>query len=215
VVRVSVMPAGEVQVWSIDLDQTAGDLALLLSVDEADRAEEYTHTRDRNRFILARGAMRSILGQQLGISGAAIRFEQGEHGKPYISELDSVIEFNLTHCQGHGLLAVSGDCAVGIDLERIRPGRSQLKIAQRLFPQSIVDELSALPADQVDAAFYHHWTKFEACTKYHGAGIFHAENTIEELSATHFAPRPGWIACVATCKPAAGDTLLKHFSFIP
>ncbi|MCP3671943.1 MAG: 4'-phosphopantetheinyl transferase superfamily protein [Gammaproteobacteria bacterium] len=203
----------ELQVWHIDLDRTAGDLTDGLSTDEVSRAQRFIQERDRNRFVRARGAMRTILGNCLGVSAAELEFGLGEHGKPFIRRPESNLEFNLTHSRGMALLAVSETGPVGIDLECIRSRPSQLKIAQRLFPAGVYQILSALPADQLAAAFTERWTEFEARAKLHGAGIFSAKVEQDGVQTTHFSPQQGWIACTATLASIEVSMELQHFSF--
>ncbi len=203
----------ELHIWHIDLDQTPGDLTELLSPDETQRAERIIREQDRNRFIRARGAMRTILGNRLGQSGALLEFGLGEHGKPFIQQPESGMEFNLTHSGGMALLAVSETGPVGIDLERINSRPSQLKVAQRLFTAETYQQLSALPADQLAAAFTERWTEFEARAKLHGAGIFSAQVEQDSIQVTYFSPRQGWIACIATRAPAEASVELQHFNF--
>lgn len=202
-----------VHIWHIDLDQAAGDLPDLLSPDETERAERFTLEQDRNRFVRARGAMRAILGNRLGVSGALLEFGLRRHGKPFLHHPESSIEFNLTHCNGMALLAVCETNHVGIDLERISSRPSQLKIAKRLFPAPVYKELSALPVDQLGAAFMQNWTEFEARAKLHGAGIFSTKGEQDAVHITHFSPQPGWIACIATGNPGGATVELKHSNF--
>jgi len=203
----------EVNIWHIDLEQPASRLSELLSMDETQRADHFILESNRNRFVRARGAMRSILSDRLGVSGAALKFGLGKHGKPFISHPESTVEFNLTHCDGMALLAISENSAVGVDLERISSRPSQLKIAKRLFPALVYNELATLPADQLGAAFFENWTEFEARAKLHGAGIFSAKGMRDGVVITHFSPRPGWIACIATGYQRDACVKLKHLYF--
>jgi len=158
--------------------------------------------------------MRTILGNRLGVSGALLEFGLGKHGKPFISHPESSMEFNLTHCDGMALLAMCKTSHVGIDLERISSRPSQLKIAKRLFPTSVYQELSDLPVDQLGAAFMQNWTEFEARAKLHGAGIFSTrKEQLDAVHVSHFSPQPGWIACIATRNHGTAAVELKHFYF--
>ncbi len=206
---------GEIHVWHIDLDRPAGELSELLSEDETERANSMLRDQDKSRFIRVRGAMRSLLGEQIGVSGGELEFELGEHGKPFISQPESALQFNLTHCDDLALLAMSERVTVGVDLERISSRPSQLKIAERLFPQSVHDELANLPSSQQDTAFFHHWTEYEACAKCQGVGIFSSGKDKSGIQTIHFSPKPEWIACLA-CKMSGQDQIitLKHFKFM-
>lgn len=203
----------ELHIWHIDLDQPSDGLPDLLSPDETERADRFTLEQNRNRFVRARGTMRSILGNRLGLSGALLEFGLGKHGKPFISHPESTIEFNLTHCDSMALLAISESSAVGIDLERISSRPSQLKIAKRMFSESVYAELLTLPAERLGSAFTEYWTEFEARSKLHGAGIFSGKGPQDGVVVTHFLPRQGWIACIATGNQGDAFVELKHFNF--
>lgn len=206
--------AGEIHIWRIGLDRPTQGLLGLLSPDETKRAERFKQTSDRNHFIRAHEAVRVILGGYLGISGEKLRFGVGEKGKPYLIGPDTTIEFNLSHCENMALLAVTQNIPVGIDLERLRVRPSQLKIAKRLFSDSIYTELSALPPDQLDAAFLQHWTELEARAKCVGNGIFSSEYECNHMLTSHFNPGDGWIACMAIMQQDDTGTLnLQHINF--
>lgn len=200
-----------IHIWCIDLDGAVGDLAELLSTEEQKRADAKQRAKERDRFILVRGALRSILGNYLNVSGDELIFNQGEKGKPVIGNPDLNIEFNLTHCDGLALLAVAKTIPVGIDLERIRTRPLQLKVAQRMFPEAICKELKQLPSDQLNLAFYRHWTELEARAKCEGGGIFSVDDLPDEITTHHFTPQEGWVACVAAKRVDPSTQELKYF----
>lgn len=200
-----------IHIWCIDLDGAVGDLAELLSTEEQKRADAKYRAQERNRFILGRGALRSILGNYLNVSGDVLRFNQGEKGKPVIGNTGLNLEFNLTHCEGMALLAVAKTIPIGIDLERIRARPLQLKVAQRMFSEEIYQELEQLPSDQLDLAFYQHWTELEARAKCEGAGIFSIDDLQDAITTHHFTPQEGWVACVAARGVDLSDKELKYF----
>src|SRR5208282_4898551 len=75
----------EIEVWlaRLDLDaNAASQYASLLSADERERAQRFHFEHDRQRFIVARGTLRILLGEHLGIDPKAIKFTQMEKGKP-------------------------------------------------------------------------------------------------------------------------------------
>jgi len=202
-----------IHIWCIDMDGPVADLANLLSTVEIERAEAKQRAKERDRFILAHGAMRTILGDYLGLPGGELRFVQGEKGKPRVDHPGLTIEFNLSHCENMALLVVSKTAPVGIDLERIRTRPLQLKVAQRMFPEAICKELEQLPLDQLNEAFFKHWTELEARTKCVGDGIFSAEKTLDKITTHHFSPQDGWIACVAAMGIDLSSQEPKHFVY--
>ncbi len=200
-----------IHIWRIDLDRAVGDLAELLSTEEQKRADAKHLAQERDRFILGRGALRSILGSYLNVSGDELIFTQGEKGKPAIGNPGFNIEFNLTHCEGMALLAVAKTVQIGIDLERIRTRPRQLEVAQRMFPEAIHKKLEQLPSEQLNLAFYRHWTELEARAKCEGAGIFSIDDLQNEITTHHFSPQEGWVACVAAKGADISYQELKYF----
>ncbi len=207
------LKADRIHIWRIDLDGAIDGLSDLLSADELKRAEAKKQELERYRFIRGRGAMRTILGDYLGVSGGKLEFVLGENGKPSVGHPESNIEFNLSHCEDMALFAVAEAIQVGIDLERIRQRPLQLKIAKRIFPEPIYLELSKLPSDLLDSAFFHHWTELEARVKCFGDGIFSPEKKHYEISTRHFSPQEGWIACIAASGTDSSSFELKHFRY--
>jgi 4'-phosphopantetheinyl transferase len=116
-----------IDVWRADLAAARPlreDLELVLSRDELERASRYRFAPDRERFALARGILRVILGEYLGSNPAAIRFTYGSFGKPGVRTAPGSppLFFNVSHGGGQVAYAVSRAAEVGIDLERVRSG---------------------------------------------------------------------------------------------
>jgi len=162
-----IVAEDEVHVWRAQLDALPG-LRPLLSPDELARADRFLRPQDRDRFIAARGALRTILAQYTGVAAAGLRFLYGEHGKPYLSQ--GQLHFNLSHSHGLALYAIAR-FEVGIDVERIRETTHSMKIAERFFSPAEATELKALAPDLRPAAFSRAWTRKEALVKGIGLGI--------------------------------------------
>ena len=109
----------EVHVWSIALDGDVQEADSLLSRDERARAARLCSPGLRNRFALARAAMRRVLGLYLGADPASLTIEQGEYGKPFLRD-DRLLHFNISHSEALAVLAVTRMSEVGIDVERLR-----------------------------------------------------------------------------------------------
>jgi 4'-phosphopantetheinyl transferase len=65
--------------------ETVERLTLILSRDERERAARYRFKRDATRFLVGRAALRSILGEHLGIDPERVRLTCGAHGKPELA----------------------------------------------------------------------------------------------------------------------------------
>jgi 4'-phosphopantetheinyl transferase len=170
------LPDDEVHVWRVRLTCQAlrvEELTRFLAEDERDRAKRFHFDRDRNRFIIAHSALRIILGKYLNSDPARIRFNYSAYGKPELAEefQASGIEFNLSHSHDLALIAVTRHRQIGIDLELIRPGFANEKIAEHFFSPQEVHSLRALERDKQDEAFFNCWTRKEAYIKARGEGL--------------------------------------------
>lgn len=91
----------------------------------------------------------------------------GSHGKPYI--VSGKLHFNLSHCDGIGVCAVSDRC-VGVDAEGIRTVSDGL-IQRVLLPDEIKWVNSFGSPEEKDRAFLRLWTVKESVMKYLGTGL--------------------------------------------
>ncbi len=161
-----------VRVWRVNLDRATEPNREILSNDEMLRADGFVHDRDRNRFIVARSALRKILGRELGIAPTTVRFCYGQHGKPRLENLPEQPAFNLSRSDGQALIAVGGGYPLGIDIELCKPiaelsaiASSHFTEAERLLIEGADSEMLGL------AAFYRIWNRKEAVLKALGTGL--------------------------------------------
>ena len=172
----------------------------------------------RKRFVLARGAMRGILGRYLRCAPAGIEFRYGTLGKPEIARPGGELTFNLSHSTDLGLFALAKGVPLGIDLEPIKARANARGIISRVFDPTTAAELLALPEDLLTAAFLRQWTRHEARVKAVGKGVLgQADATIDAIS---FEPLPGWIAALgaqgAVLSPESWQTFdFRVEDFIP
>ncbi len=165
-----------VHVWRIELNQPPTVLAALrstLAPDELARADKFYFQRDRDHFVVARGALRAILARYLGVGPRGPQFSYGPQGKPaLLPEWGAgALRFNLSHSHELALCAVTSDREVGIDVEQIVADRAEPGIAEHFFSQREVAALRALPPEQWNQAFFNCWTRKEAYIKARGEGL--------------------------------------------
>jgi 4'-phosphopantetheinyl transferase len=156
--------------WSIALDRADHEverLAALLGPDERARAERFVFPRDRRRFVVARAALRTILGRYLDHPPGRVAFTYGPRGKPSVA---GGPEFNLAHSHELALCAVARR-AVGVDLEWRRPIEHLEEVAQTAFSPNERMALLALPAAERPDGFLRCWTRKEAYVKARGDGL--------------------------------------------
>lgn len=136
-------------------------LTALLSPDERERAASFRFDSDRHMSIVARAALRVLLGRWLGRAPESLRFTKGTEGKPALEG----IEFNVSHSSGRVAIAISHE-EVGVDVEGPREVRDRLGIAERFFAPSEAAIVRATPERFLD-----YWTAKEAVIKAVGGGL--------------------------------------------
>ena len=172
---------GDIHLWTVGIgDSHAPDVlrarAALLSPDEAQRADRFLRPADRDRFVLARGALREILAQYLGRSPSALVLGTGPHGKPMLIAGDPgaserVLKFNVSHSGDIAVVALMADHAVGVDLEQIRSMPDADRMAERFFSVNEYAQYCTInPESRLDA-FFRCWTRKEAYIKARGEGL--------------------------------------------
>jgi 4'-phosphopantetheinyl transferase len=166
--------SGEVHVWRIALDCAASTVAALratLSPEEQQRAARFRSIELRERWTVARGALRSILAAYASCEPGALVFREGPHGKPALARPVEDIPFNLSHTDGLTLVAVTESGRVGIDAERIQPEVEVEDLSRRFFAPAEAAEILALSPDARLTAFFTCWTRKEAFVKALGGGL--------------------------------------------
>ncbi len=166
----------DVHVWCTFLNQSTSrvqTLAQLLSQDERTRSERFYLERDRKRFIVGRGLLRTILGSYLGTNASQLQFCYGQHGKPTLAETSggNILSFNLSHSHELVLYAITRKREIGVDIEYIRPISDFEQIADRCFSEREKNVFQKLPTDQKLGAFFNCWTRKEAYLKATGYGL--------------------------------------------
>jgi 4'-phosphopantetheinyl transferase len=163
----------DVQVWAILTDTSSGIVERfrqVLAPEETDRAGRFHFDRDRRSFVLARGALRMLLGYYLGVAPASVSFKYGSKGKPALAQPSS-LEFNASHSGELAVFAFADGCEIGVDVEHIRPIPDGIAIANRFFSPEEVSDLLALPVEEQERAFYLCWSRKEAYIKATGDGL--------------------------------------------
>jgi 4'-phosphopantetheinyl transferase len=192
----------EAHVWAATLAQSTERISLcqeMLSPDELDRAGRFHFDRDRKRFITGRGLLRSILGHYLDQAPRQLQFDYSAQGKPALANRsgDVPLHFNLAHSDNLMLLAVTRSCAVGVDVERLRPLDDADVMAEQFFSACESSKLKELPNAKKSAAFFNLWTRKEAWLKATGEGI---AESLNQLQVSFLADEPAHL--ISLC----GDT---------
>ncbi len=170
------LSADELHLWGVRLDEsraTGDELLAILSPDERQRAEQYCLDAPRRRFVIARAALRTRLGDYLDLPPRDVAISIASSGKPRLADTGDAIDlrFNLAHSADLALVAVTIGCEVGVDVERLRTVSFAERIARRYFHAAEIEAITAAPSSARDAAFLRCWTAKEAVLKALGRGI--------------------------------------------
>lgn len=202
-------------VWNVDLLQPISVVDALRAWLDDDEIRAAASRRDdmlRNRYVIAHGAVRSIVAARLGIEPGAVtisrrcaRCGDPAHGRPELPGAN--LSFSLSHSESLAMVAVVAGARVGLDVEIERP-RSRLEAlaARVLSAEEHAEWLDAEPPARV-RAFLRLWTAKEAYLKAIGAGITRPLREVprhpEGWTVATIPSLPGTVASIAVEGDAA------------
>jgi 4'-phosphopantetheinyl transferase len=168
----------EIHVWT-SFERPADEPALtqltaILQPEECARLDTAHSAETRMRMLATRAMQRTVLASYVeGLQPAALRFVNGEHGKPALArEFEALgLHFNVTHTEGLVALAVSRHRDIGLDAENIHARTTALRLARRYFTAEESRNLEALPLARQPLRFYSLWTLKESWMKATGRGV--------------------------------------------
>jgi 4'-phosphopantetheinyl transferase len=207
---------GRVHIWRLRLGGFGGDsddaektlvekFEETLADDERVRANRFRRLRDRHRFIITRGSLRTILSGYLQTGPSQLRFRYGTHGKPALAEpLANGVRFNVSHSDNLALIAVARDGEVGIDVEAIRADFDIEGIAGQYFSSAELALIDSAPAHRKPELFFTCWTVREAYLKAYGVGFSAPVDRVDVLNrqwSQRVIPVPGYAAALVTEGP--------------
>jgi 4'-phosphopantetheinyl transferase len=184
-----MLTQNSVHMWRIRLDISGGLSAAqmvarvrllwgTLSVEEQSKADAFRTLEHRQEYILAHAALRSVLGQSLGVSPALLDITMGAGTKPVLSHAKDQaygwpdLRFNLSHTRGAALIGVTQDRELGVDIEWQRPMDDLESMARSVMSEEELERWMALAVEDQLRAFYHVWTRKESYLKAIGLGLF-------------------------------------------
>lgn len=171
----STLADDEVHVWTGSAkveDATLARMQRVLSQEELQKAARFRFAKDRNRFLVSRGTLRTLLGGYVGRDPSKIDFEFSEKGKPELAPgTGQGMRFNVAHSGDVIVWAFARERHLGVDVENIRFDFGVSEIAERFFSVTERKSLRALPIAQQHEAFFRCWTRKEAYVKATGDGL--------------------------------------------
>jgi 4'-phosphopantetheinyl transferase len=148
-----------------------------LAGDERQKAAGFLFEGDWERFVVARGVLRALLGCYLRRHPGGLGFGYNPYGKPHLGG-DPEIRFSTSHSHGLVLLAFARGREVGVDIERIRGDLGLEEIAAGCFSPGEIATLHSLQNGPRERAFFACWTRREALAKAEAEGSPFAASTL-------------------------------------
>lgn len=208
--------ANAVHLWQASLTLEPELLTALratLSAEEEKRAEQFSVSTLRERYIAGRGILRNILGRYLGESPDRIRFRYTEYGKPELVD-GRHLSFNLSHTRDRALYAITDGRRIGVDIECLdRPAHSnRLKLAKRFFSQREYTDLRQTHQAEQNEAFLRCWTRKEAFIKAIGQGL---TCPLDQFDVTLTRHEPAALLATRWGASEAGQWSMAHIEPAP
>jgi Phosphopantetheinyl transferase len=174
----------DLHLWRASLASSPQSLAhfsALLSSDEKARAARFHFERDRARYTMGRGILRTLLGSYLGLEPENVKISYGPQGKPFVDSINQNqnLEFNVSHSNEHAVYLFGWDRLVGIDIEHIRPMTDADDFAKHFFSKRESLLIRSLSGNKKWEAFFKFWTCKEAYLKANGSGLTVPLNEVE------------------------------------
>lgn len=191
---------GVVQVWRASLRQQKAawdEYFQELLPEEKQRALRFFQPDDRNRFLLGRKMLRTIIGQASQVPPETVAFKTGASGKPFfVSGDERPLYFNLSHA-GDWVVATIGLPETGVDVEAINAAIGFDELAAACF--SPEEQRALQNASNPLQTFYVFWTRKEALLKATGIGLideltrFSCADGVKRTSGEMIRTRKDWL----------------------
>ena len=165
-----------VRVWIVPVDvppDAAARCRDVLDDGERARAAAFGSLQDQQRFTVAHGALRILVGRELETRPATLTWTPGRYGKPELAPPWSGLHTSLSHSKDMIAAAISTDRPLGVDIQHLVPGLDTVGLSARFFPP---DEAWYVAAGRDASAradrFAHLWARKEAVVKAVGGRLW-------------------------------------------
>ena len=145
----------------------------LLDEEERVRSRRFLAVRARRQFVLCRAALRVTLSERLGCSSGRLTFGYRECGKPFalVDGQRVAIGFNVSHSGEHGLIAITENEWLGVDVEERVPGRDFEGIGTLVYGPAERQSLAGASSGHKMHLLFRLWSLKEALIKALGVGF--------------------------------------------
>ncbi|MDP2127178.1 MAG: 4'-phosphopantetheinyl transferase superfamily protein [Pseudohongiella sp.] len=170
-------PSSGLDIWWVPLPELDYEKLLTgyvdcLSPEELHRLQSRRLPKGQFQFLFTRVALRHLLSayHPLIAPGEWLVYRSGS-GRPYISQAQTPLSFNLTHTHDCLIFAFSQYADPGVDVEKLSRATEFEGIAKRYFSIQEYSEFLELPETERIVFFYRLWTLKEAAVKASGLGL--------------------------------------------
>ena len=172
---------GDVSLEYVDLTsnlQHESAALALLDADERQRAARFKSRNARRNFVLCRSALRMSLCKTLQCESNDLRLTSTRNEKPraFVRGNEISYGFNVSHTNGHGLLAFTEHGRIGVDIENWNVRHDIDGEIRKVFSRSEQRRLKFESSERKEETFLLLWTLKEAFIKATGDG-FRADTT--------------------------------------
>ena len=192
------MAAARCEVYLAGLELLQPGHGDLLDERERERAARFRRQPDRDRFVLATALLRAAAGRRLGCDPVVVELDRRcdhcgrQHGRPRLP--GTGLQASISHSAELVAVALTGESAVGIDVEAMRA---------RDYEPLLPSVCSPDERHQVRSAsdFYAYWSRKEAFLKATGEGL---RTPMTSLTVTGPASPPGLLTVRGGPAPPCG-----------
>ncbi len=160
-------------VWILNVKSEIANLRVfneVLCQDEKTKADKFRFEKDKNTSIIARGALRMLLGKYLNTTPKSISFKYGEFGKPELTNNQN-LKFNVSHSKDLIVIGFVNYKAIGIDVEYIKRDFDVIDIVDNYFSKKEIVAICNIPKKLQTEVFFRGWTRKEAFIKANAKGL--------------------------------------------
>ena len=169
------LPDDEIHVWVSSCKESIPHEVLrayeaLLTQAESARRDRFRFEADRQRFLITRALVRTVLSRYADMPPHKWQFQTNEFGKPSVAQVDTNLHFNLSHTAGLIVLALARTPDLGVDVENVLR-EAPLEVASSYFAASELADLHELGPSEQHMRFFALWTLKESYIKARGMGL--------------------------------------------
>ncbi|MCK5683598.1 4'-phosphopantetheinyl transferase superfamily protein [bacterium] len=200
--------ADETYIFFISVTEKEKDIDTFLtsmSHGEKERARKYRFKKDKNRYIVARGMLRRILGGFLCVSASNISFTYNHYGRPLLDPkiYNTSLKFNLSYSDDGIIIGITFNRKIGVDIETLdRDVKELVTISKNFFTENECNNICNTPIKEQNLLFLKYWVRKEAYIKAVGKGLsiplhsfeilLNAEQPLKFLTSEHHDPQLDW-----------------------